>query len=146
MTSARTPLPFSWLYRPKAWWFWLALVIIGFFVAGPVKTAHGQGIPLEEYVKQYFKEKAAREALEARLPKPKATPIPQLPPYPNIFAPYHGPSLLDSVPRRDYQPIYIRLELVPTPAPVPSPTPTPTPQPKSRPSPKPTRETFYVSQ
>ena len=120
------------------WWFWVVLIIIGLHV---VPKTHGQEtIPLEQYVQQYFKNKAAREALEARLPKPKATPIPQLPPYPNIFAPYHARSLLDSVPRRDYEPLYVRPELVP------SPTPTPTPQPKSRPTPKPTRETFYVSQ
>jgi len=116
-------------YRISRWWFWVLLIIIGLHV---VPKTHGQEtIPLEQYVQQYFKDKAAREALEARLPKLKATPVPQLPPYPNIFAPYHGPSLLDSVPRRDYQPIYIRPELVPTPAPVPSPTPTPPPRPKS---------------
>jgi hypothetical protein len=105
-----------------------------------------QEIPLEQYVREYFRQKALKEQAEQQAlkaqPKPTPTPLPPV----DIFAPYHGPSLLDSIPRRDYQPIYIRLELVPTPAPVPSPTPTPTPQPKSRPSPKPTRETFYVSQ
>ena len=80
-----------------------------------------------------LKQKAEQEALKAQ-PKPTPTPLPPV----DIFAPYHAPSLLDSIPRRDHQPIYVRPELVP------SPTPLPTPQPKSRPTPKPTRKTFYV--
>jgi hypothetical protein len=79
--------------------------------------------------------KLNKEALKAQ---PKPTPAPLLPV--DIFAPYHAPSLLDSIPRRDYKPIYVRPELVPTP------TPEPTPQPKSRPTPNPPPETFYVSQ
>src|SRR5215468_822921 len=97
-----------------------------------------QEIPLEQYVREYFRQKALKEQAEQQAlkaqPKPTPTPLPPV----DIFAPYHAPSLLNSIPRRDYQPIYVRPELVP------SPTPTPTPQPKSRPTPKPTRETFYV--
>jgi hypothetical protein len=128
---------FAATYLISRWWFWVALLIIlGVFVRPP--KAHSQ-IPLEQYVQQYFKEKAVREALEARLPKPKPTPVPQLPPYPNILAPYRAPSLLDSMPQRDYEPLYIRPKIVP---PLPDPTPLPYKAPKPAPSPSP--ETLYV--
>jgi hypothetical protein len=80
--------------------------------------AHSQElIPLEQYVQQYFRDKAAREAQGARMPEPKPTPLPEIPPYPNILAPYKAPSLLDAMPRRDHQPFYVRPEIEPTPAP-----------------------------
>ena len=106
----------------------IASVLFFLIAAMPLRA---QGIPLEQYVREYFgqkalKEQAEQQALKAQ-PKPTPTPLPPV----DIFAPYHAPSLLDSFPRRDYQRIYIRPELVPTPAPVPSPTPTPPPRPKS---------------
>jgi hypothetical protein len=117
----------------------IAPVLFLLIAAMPLRA---QEIPLEQYVRDYFRQKALKEKTEqeARKAQPKPTPTPTPLPPVDIFAPYHAPSLLDSIPRRDYKPIYIRPELVPTPTPV------PTPQPKSRPTRKPTRKTFYVSQ
>ena len=113
----------------------IAPVLFLLIAAMPLRA---QEIPLEQYRREYWrqkalKQKAEQEALKAQ-PKPTPTPLPPV----DIFAPYHAPSLLDSIPRRDYKPIYVRPESVPTP------TPKSTPQPKSRPTPKPTRKTFYV--
>src|SRR5262245_27187570 len=76
-----------------------------------------------------------------------------IPPYPNMFAPYHPPSLLDSIPKRDYQPLYIKPGLVPplpNPTPVPykakpSPSPAPKKSPAKKAKPSPTPQTFYVT-
>jgi hypothetical protein len=127
--------------------FWrLSQYLVGFFLL-LVSVTHTQAqIPLEEYVGEYFRQKAIRQQMAERMPKPTPTPLSAIPPYPNIFAPYNPPSLLKSIPKRDHEPLYIRPGLIP---PLPDPTPlphksVPAPKPSPLPKPSPTPKTLYV--